>query len=154
MAAGGQGVRMIRRLGVTYLCATTLAALRTRRPSRQLRPSSVLPRLLFLSRCDDALGKSDRWGGDGGGKSLEFSRPVRRAPPAPTDAAAGHGAEHRGEDLADVFKALIDKALPFLASLQAELPRFDIILTRCPAHCRLRRQGSQRQLCRSRWPSK
>ena len=47
---------LIRPLGVTYLCATTLAALRTRRPSRQLRPSSVLPRLLFLSRCDDGLG--------------------------------------------------------------------------------------------------
>ena len=30
----------------------------------------------------------------------EFSRLVRRAPPAPTDTAAGHGAEHRGEDLA------------------------------------------------------
>ena len=113
--------KLIRPLGVTYLCATTLAALRTRRPSRQLRPSSVLPRLLFLSRCDDALGKSDRWGGDGGGKSLEFSRPVRRAPPAPTDAAsAGHGAEHRGEDLADVFKALIDKAFKTLSDNYVE----------------------------------
>ena len=39
------------------------------------------------------------------------------------------------------------------AGMTAELPRFDIILTRCPAHCCLRRQGSQRQLCRSRWPS-
>ena len=115
------------------MCATTHAALRTRRPSRQLRPSSVFPRLLFLSRCDDALGKSDRWGGDGGGKSLEFSRPVRRAPPAPTDAAAGHGAEHRGEDLADVFKAPIDKALPFLASLQAELPRIGSDLAEMPS---------------------
>ena len=59
-------------------------------------------------------------GGDGGGESLDFSRPVRRAPPAPADAAAGHGAEHRGEDLADVFKALIDKAFKTLSDNYVE----------------------------------
>ena len=35
--------------------------------------------------------------------------------------------------------------VPFLATLQAELPRFDIILTRCPAHCRRSHQGSRLQ---------